>query len=46
MSVIKAKYVNYMKIDVCSPKAIIDGKSYTFTFTYDGSESLTMQLPR
>ena len=46
MSVIKAKSVDTMKINVCSPKAIIDGKCYNFTLTYDGSDSLTMQFPR
>ncbi len=46
MSVIKAKSLDTTKIDVCSPKPIIDGKSYTFTLTYDGTDSLMIQLPR
>jgi len=45
MSVIKAKSVDKMKIDICSPKSIIDGKSYTFNLTYD-SGPLAIQLPR
>lgn len=46
MSVIKAKSVDTSKIEVSSPKPIIDGKSYTFTLVYDGTESLMVQLPR
>lgn len=45
MSVIKAKYVDVSKIDISSPKSIIDGKSYTFNLTY-ASDALTIQLPR
>lgn len=45
MSVIKAKSVDFAKINVSSPKSIIDGKSYTFNLTY-GSGALTIQLPR
>ena len=46
MSVIKAKSVDISKIDICSPKTIIDGKSFTFNLLYDNSECLTVQLPR
>lgn len=45
MSVIKAKSVDLTKINISSPKSIIDGKSYTFDLTYD-SDKLTIQLPR
>tara|TARA_B110000285_G_C14751322_1_gene435318 strand:- start:115 stop:648 length:534 start_codon:yes stop_codon:yes gene_type:complete len=45
MSVIKAKSVDMMKINISSPKPIIDGKSYTFSLTHD-SNPLTIQLPR
>ena len=45
MSVIKAKSVDITKINISSPKSIIDGKSYTFNLTYD-SNALTIQLPR
>ena len=45
MSVIKAKSLDIMKINLSSPKSIIDGKSYTFNLTYD-SDALTIQLPR
>ena len=46
MSVTKAKSVEIIKIKLCSPKTIINGKSYTFDVTYEGSDSLTIQLPR
>lgn len=46
MSVLKAKLVDNMKMNIRSPKSIIDGKSYTFNLTYDGLDSLTIQLPR
>lgn len=45
MSVIKAKSVDITKLGISSPRAIIDGKSYTFNLTYD-SGPLTIQLPR
>lgn len=50
MSVIKAKSVAPEKINVSSPKTIVEnhrkeGKSYTFNLTYD-SGPLTIQLPR
>lgn len=46
MSVIKAKSVESKNIDVCSPRSIIDGKSYTFLVMYNNLESVTIQLPR
>lgn len=46
MSVIKAKAVEVNKIDICSPRSIIDGKDYTYTFTYNGTDFVTIQLPR
>jgi hypothetical protein len=45
MSVIKAKSLDMKKINILSPKPIIDGKSYTFNLTHD-SNPLTIQLPR
>lgn len=45
MSVIKAKSVDTAKINISSPKSIIDGRSYTFNVTY-GSDTLMIQLPR
>lgn len=45
MSVIKAKSVDITKINISLPKAIIDGKCYTFNLTYD-SDTLSIQLPR
>lgn len=45
MSVIKAKSVDITKMNISSPKSIIDGKSYTFNLTYD-SDALMIQLPR
>ena len=45
MSVIKAKSVDVTKINISSPKSIIDEKSYTFNLTYD-SDALMIQLPR
>tara|TARA_B110000027_G_C16001983_1_gene247922 strand:+ start:172 stop:753 length:582 start_codon:yes stop_codon:yes gene_type:complete len=45
MSVIKAKSVDTTKINISSPKSIVDGKSYTFNLTYD-SNALIIQLPR
>ena len=35
-----------MRINLCSPKTIINGKNYTFDVIYEDSESFTIQLPR
>lgn len=46
MSVVKAKSVETERITISAPRRIMNGRSYSFTLMYDGSEALTVQLPR
>lgn len=47
MGVIKAKCIEYDKIQLSSPKPIIDGKNFTFNLKYDTeNDTLMIQLPR
>lgn len=44
-TVVKAKSIETNHISICSPRSIIDGKSYTYNVMY-AAKKLTIQLPR
>ncbi len=46
MSIVKAKAVDVRKLNICSPRRIIDGENYTYTLTYAGSTGVMIQFPR